>query len=117
MYESEAAEKVDWPPEVEVKRIEDKIASSIIKQGHDYPKWTKNICKRIAHIPYVQIIISEHFASVTRSRIAHVYDNGSIEVYWTEKGKAAKLKIQTTAQGRSQTLKVAGEVQKILEKK
>jgi putative CRISPR-associated protein (TIGR02619 family) len=116
MYDAEAAERADWPTEVEVKRIEDKIASSIVNQGHDYPKWTKDICKKIAHIPYVQIIIPEHFASVMSSKIAHIYDNGSIVVLWTEKGKAARLKIQTTAQGRAQTLKVAREIQKMLEK-
>ena len=116
MYQTDAAEKADWPPEVVVKRIEDKIASSIIRQGHDYPKWTKDICKKIAHIPYVQIIIPEHFASVSHSQIAHFYDNGCIVAYWTEGGKAARLKIQTTAQDLPQTVKVARVIQKLLEK-
>jgi putative CRISPR-associated protein (TIGR02619 family) len=119
MYEADAAEKADWPPEVQVKNIEEKIASSIINQGHAYPKWTKDTCKKIAHIPYVQIIIPEHFANVSRSKIAHMYENGSIILYLTgegkDKGKAARLKIQTTAQGHPQTLKVAKLIQKLLE--
>jgi putative CRISPR-associated protein (TIGR02619 family) len=115
MYEEEEARKAEWPAEVKVKNIEDKIASAVTQHGHDYPKETKDICKKIAQIPYVQIIISEHFASVQRSHIAHFYANGSIILYWTNKGKAARLKIQTTAEGRPQTLKIVWEIQKLLE--
>jgi putative CRISPR-associated protein (TIGR02619 family) len=113
LYELEEAERVEWPPEVQVRNIKDKIAKSIVSHGHDYPKWTEETCIKLARIPYVRAIIPEHFASVTQT-VIHVRDNGGIELYWTEKGKAVRLTILTTAQGRPQTIKVANYIKEKL---
>src|SRR5258708_38558661 len=112
--ETEEAEEVDWPPTVEVKNIKDKIANSIVKQGHDYPKGTKAACEKIARLPYVQSIIGDNFVNSPHSRINHTYENGIVELQWTEDGKAARLIVHTTAQGRPQTRKVAEKIREIL---
>lgn len=112
--ETEEAEEADWPPTVEVINIKDKIANSIVKQGHDYPKGTKATCEKIARLPYVQSIIGDNFVNSPHSRINHTYENGIIELQWTEDGKAARLIIHTTAQGRPQTRKVAEKIREIL---
>jgi hypothetical protein len=75
--ETEEAEEADWPPTVEVKNIKDKIANSIVKQGHDYPKGTKAACEKIARLPYVQSIIGDNFVNSPHSRINHTYRNPS----------------------------------------
>jgi putative CRISPR-associated protein (TIGR02619 family) len=112
--ETEEAEEADWPPTVEVKNIKDKIANSIVKQGHNYPKGTKASCEKIARLPYVQSIIGDNFVNSPHSRINHTYENGIIELQWTEDGKAARLIIHTTAQGHPQTRKVAEKIREIL---
>lgn len=108
------AQKVEWPAAVDVPNIEDKIAHSILNHGHDFPKWTEKECLKIAQIDCVQLVMVRYFANVNKPRMGHYYPNGSIEVYLSEKGKAAKIQIQTTAEGEAQTLKVAQKIQELL---
>jgi putative CRISPR-associated protein (TIGR02619 family) len=115
VLESKEAEEVEWPSIVEVKNIKDKIATSIIKRGHDYPRGIESACEKIARIPYVVTIIPGHFETSPRSCVKRAYDNGTIDMLWSENGKAARLTVQTTAQGRPQTLKVANKIREILE--
>src|SRR6266702_15030 len=49
--ETEEAKNVDWPSETQVKNVRDKIAKSIVKHGHYYPKYTDEICEKIAQLP------------------------------------------------------------------
>jgi putative CRISPR-associated protein (TIGR02619 family) len=101
--------QIEPPPEVTIKNPKEKIANSLLKHGHDFPKWTEKVCLKIARIPYVQSILSQHFSNVTYPSIK-LYESGTIIVLWTENGKAARLKITTTAEDIKQTYFVADKI-------
>ncbi len=112
--ETEEAEKVKWPPEVQVKNVRDKIANSIVKHQHHYPKYTEEICEKIAQLPWVQAVIGGNFENTTRSCIKGINEDGSIRLLWADDEKASNVIVQTTAQGRPQTRKVAEKIKEIL---
>lgn len=113
--EAEEAETIDWPSEVQVKNVRDKIARSIIKREHHYPKYTEDICEKIAQLPWVQAVIGGNFENTTLSRIKGINEDGTIRLLWADDEKAANVIVQTTAQGRPQTRKVANKIREILE--
>lgn len=57
--ETREAKEVPWPPDAQETNIQKKIANSIVKVKHDYPKNTKAICGKIAQLSYVEEIIPE----------------------------------------------------------
>lgn len=113
--ETEEAKEVSLPPEVEIENPDDKIASSLKKMAHHYPKNTLTICSRIAQLPYVRAIVGGNFENTTRSSIKKVLEDGTIRLLWADNEKAANLTVQTTGQGIPQTRKVAEEIREILE--
>ncbi len=113
--ETEEAELALWPPSAEVENEEDKIASSLRNITHHYPKGTLAICNKIARLPYVQAIIGGNFENTTLARVKGINEDGTIRLLWADDEKATNLIVQTTAQGRPQTRKVAEKIRELLE--
>lgn len=114
--ETEEAQLVQWPPSANTANIEDKIASSLLNRKHHIIKDGSSIYHKIAQLDCVEQVIGGHFEPTTRGRIRQVYADGSILLLWADNTKAERLTIHTTAKGKSQTLKVAREIQNILKR-
>ena len=112
--ETEEAERAPWPSPVEIAP-EDKIATSLLHVKHHYPKNTLTICKKIAQLAYVRGIIGGNFENTTRSGVKGITEDGTIGLLWADDTKATNLIVQTTAQGRAQTRKVAEKIREMLE--
>lgn len=113
--EAEEATQVSYPPPTDEKNIDAKIASSLREVKHHYPKNIVETCRKIAQLPYVELVTGGFFEPTLLSRIGRVDEDGTILLLWADNEKAARLTIQTTAQGRPQTLKVAEKIKEILE--
>lgn len=113
--ETQEAELVNWPLEVQVKNVRDKIARSIVRSEHHYPKGTEDICEKIAQLPWVHAVMGGNFENTTLSRIKGINEDGTIRLLWADDEKATNLIVQTTAQGRPQTRKVAEKIREVLE--
>jgi len=115
-YEKEEAELVEWPPAVDVKNRDDKIASSILNRNHHPVKGDLDACRKIAAIDCVQEITGGFYEPTTRSAVKPTYPDGTILLLWADGEKAARFTISTTARGNKlQTLKVAQKIKEILE--
>lgn len=101
----EAETYIEDPPASEVSP-EDKIANSLEKQGHNYPKYTLELATKLAEIEIVEEIIGGFFENTTDSRIKGVTEDGVIKILWADNTKAVNLKVFTTARGMAQTLAV-----------
>src|SRR5260370_4083148 len=97
--ETQEAERVDWPLEVQVKNVRDKIARSIVRSEHHYPKGTEDIFEKIAQLPWVHAVISGKFENTTRSGIKGINEDVIIRLLWAADEKATNLIVHTTAQG------------------
>ncbi len=117
LRETEEAEHVSWPASANIENPEDKITSSLKKVKHHYPDNTLAFCQRVAQLPYVQAIIGGHFENTTKARIKDkkISEDGIVQLLWADGEKAVRLTIQTTAQGRPQTRKVAEQIRELLE--
>jgi putative CRISPR-associated protein (TIGR02619 family) len=114
--EKEDAALVEWPPVAEIKKIEDKIASSIRERKHHPVKGDLNACRKIATLDYVREITGGFYEPTTRSAVKLIDpDEGVILLLWADDEKAARFTINTTAKGKPQTLKVAQKIKEILE--
>lgn len=113
--ESEEAELADWPLSAEFEKGLDKISSSLRSVKHHYPKHTLAICEKIAQLPWVLAVIGGNFENTTLSRLKDFNEDGTIRLLWADNEKAANLTVQTTAQGRPQTRKVAEKIRELLE--
>ncbi len=113
--EVEEAAQVPYPPQVNVANIDDKIASSLLETKHHYPKNTLDTCRKIAQLPYVELITGGFFEPTALSGIRKVSEDGTIILLWADNEKAARLTVHTTAIGSPQTLKVAEKIKEILE--
>jgi putative CRISPR-associated protein (TIGR02619 family) len=113
--EAEEANEVAWPSLIEAENADDKIASSLKKITHHYPKDTLAACNKIAQLPYVRAIMPGNFENTTRSGIKKALEDGTILLLWADNEKAANLIVQTTGQGLPQTRKVAEKIREILE--
>jgi len=97
-------ETVDPPKESE-KQVDEKIALS----EHSYPRGTEQFCRKIAEIPYIDLIYSRFFEPTTKSRLKTTHGNGSISMIYSDGEKGVNLTVMTTADNKAQTLKVAEE--------
>jgi len=113
--EMEEAELVVWPPAAEIKKTEDKIASSIRDRKHHPVKGDLQMCYKIAAIDCVQEITGGFSENTTRTALKRIYPDGSILLLWADDEKAARFTIYTTSKGKPQTLKVAQKIKEILE--
>lgn len=113
--ESEDAALADWPADAEEQDIDAKISSSILHCRHHTITNILGACRKIAQLSWVEAIIGGHFESTTFARIKYVSDDGMIRMLWADNQKAANLTIQTTAQSRAQTLKVADKIKQVLD--
>jgi putative CRISPR-associated protein (TIGR02619 family) len=112
--EQEEASVVADPPLSDITDPDIKIANSILRDKHHYPKGMREVSHKIASIPFVRQVIAGHFENTTLSRIKNVSDDGVIRMLWADSEKAGNLTIETTAQGRPQTLKVANRICELL---
>lgn len=95
---------VDFPNESD-KQVDEKIALS----KHTFPKGTEQFCRKIAKVPYVDLIYSQFFESTTKSKLKNTYGNGSISMIYSDGDKGVNLTVMTTADNKAQALKVAEE--------
>lgn len=112
--ELESAELIDFPAQVEISPKE-KIAESLKDKRHHYPAKTDKACQKIAELPYVRQIFSGHFENTALSRLKGVDDDGTIRLIWADGEKGVNLYVMTSAKGRLQTLKVAKQIEALLE--
>jgi putative CRISPR-associated protein (TIGR02619 family) len=112
--ETEEAEHAAWPPASD-RSPKDKIADSIKKQKHHYPRRLLETCERIAELDAVHMIIGGFFESTSLSRVKGLDDEGVIRLLLADQDRAANLTVMTTARGRPQTLKVANQLRALLE--
>jgi putative CRISPR-associated protein (TIGR02619 family) len=112
--EAEDAAQVPYPPQVNIVNIDDKIASSLLETKHHYPKNTVDACRKIAQLPYVELITGGFFEPTLLSGVRKVSEDGTIILLWADNEKAARLIVHTTAIGGPQTLKVAATLKEIL---
>lgn len=112
--EVEATYLATWPP-ASKRNSRQKIAESIRKHKHHFPRHLLDMCERMATVDAVHEIIGGNFESTTLSRIKRIDDDGNIRLLLADKDKAANITVMTTARGRSQTLKVAERLRELLE--
>ena len=114
--EKEDALRAAWPPSAEIEDITSKIT---IGHHHKDKKGSATIekfCLKLAEIDCVQAVICSHFENTVRSGIKNAYPNGIITLLWAGNEFAQNITVQTTAQGKPQTQKVAEKIKEILEK-
>ncbi|MCS6908444.1 MAG: hypothetical protein RML93_11265, partial [Anaerolineales bacterium] len=112
--EVELVDAIDFPAEVAVP-VEEKIAESLRKAKHHYPEGTHKVCRKIAELPYICQIVSGFFEDTASSRLKSFDDDGNIRLVWADGRKGVNLLVTTKAKGRLQTLKVAKQIQQLLE--
>jgi putative CRISPR-associated protein (TIGR02619 family) len=113
--EVEEADSVAWPPATDIKKLEDKIATSMRNKKHHPIKGCLEACYKIASLDYVQEVTGGFWENTIHTRLKQAYPDGSILLLWADDKKAERLTIRTTAQGKPQTLKVAQKIKEILE--
>lgn len=113
--ETEEAEQADWPPVADIEKDADKIGASIRDVKHHFPDDTLTTCEKIAQLPWVVAVIGGNFENTTFSRLKGFNEDGTIRLLWADNDKATNLTVQTTAQGRPQTRKVAEKIRELLE--
>lgn len=112
--ETEEAASVDWPSPVEINGVDEKIAESLLKSKHHPIDDLLLSCRKIAELLFVRQILGGNYENTTLSRVKRYDAYGIIYVLWADDKKAQNLIIQTTAQGKPQTLKVANKIKEIL---
>ncbi|NJP05128.1 MAG: putative CRISPR-associated protein [Chloroflexaceae bacterium] len=112
--EQQEAQAIEDPPSANIDKIDDKIASSLLKQQHHPPKGILDFCHQVANLQPVQQIIGGNYENTTLTRIKRISDDGLIYVLWADQEKAQNLIVRTTAQGHAQTRKVADWIQQLL---
>lgn len=113
-YEIEEAELAPFPPAATTATVSEKVSNAILHEKHHYPKTLRDICLKIASLTYVQEVTGGFFENTTRSQIKRPYPDGTISLIIADGEKASNLTVRTTAQGKSQTLKVALEISQLL---
>lgn len=115
IHETEEAELVNWPPEVAIGNVDEKIAFSLLKSKHHPIKDILPTCHKLAEIPFIRQVIGGHFENTALSRIKRHDADGTIYLLWADDEKAQNIIIQTTSQGKPQTLKVVNKIREVLE--
>lgn len=114
--EEEDARNVDWPSSAGIEKIESKITLSDHNRDKKKSSNVEKFCLKIAALDYVKTVICSNFENTTKARIKQAYPNGVITLLWAGNNFAQNVIVQTTAQGKLQTLKVAEQIREILEK-
>lgn len=103
-HQKEVAEYTEEAPPSNID-IADKIAESLKKDKHHYPKGTLSFSERVAQLLPVEEIIGGHFENTTTRRLKKIEEDGIIRVLWADNNKAVNMTIRTTARGQLQTMK------------
>jgi putative CRISPR-associated protein (TIGR02619 family) len=112
--ETEEAALMDWPVPAEIDGVDEKIAESLVKSKHHPITNLLLSCRKIAELPFVRQVLGGNYENTTLSRVKRYDAYGVIYVLWADDKKAQNLIVQTTAQGKPQTLKVANKIKEIL---
>ncbi len=110
----EQAQEEPLPPASTKTGIDEKIGESILEVKHHYLSDLPNICRKIASLPFVDFIYSEHFESTNRSRMGTFEQNGTIRIILAGTDKTNRLVVRTTASSFDQTIKVRKIIAELL---
>lgn len=113
-YKEQAREE-PLPPASSKTGIDEKIGDAILKMKHHYLPDLPDVCRKIASLPFVDFIYSEHFEPTNRSRMGTFEKNGTVRVIWTNADEANRLIVRTTARTSEQTIKVRNIIAELLE--
>jgi putative CRISPR-associated protein (TIGR02619 family) len=111
----EQAQEEPPPPASTKTGIDEKIAESILEMKHHYLSDLPDVCRKIASLPFVDFIYSEHFERTNRSRMGTFEENGTVRVIWARADEANRLIVRTTASTFQQTIKVRDSIAELLE--
>lgn len=113
-YKEQAREE-PLPPASTKTGIDEKISESILEAKHHYLPDLPDVCRKIASLPFVDFIYSEHFEPANHSRMGTIEENGTVRVIWANAGEANRLTVRTTARTLPQTIKGSNIIAERLE--
>lgn len=111
----EQAQEEPLPPASTKTGVDEKIGEAILEGKHHYLPDLSNVCRKIASLPFVNFIYSEHFEKTNRSRMGTFEKNGTVRVIWAGTDNTNRLVVRTTASTFQQTIKVRNIIAELLE--